>query len=188
MTRAEIGKLLAFVTAVYPNIDIRDGTVEAWYELLKDLEPKLALAAVKKVIAESEIPALPAVGKIRKAAITLQSGYRITAPEAWGMVARAIRQYGFYSEDEAMKELPSGVAQVVRLMGWRELCHSEKPDVARAQFMRMYETQENRTRELAGLPPGVKELVKDIGKALRLPDTSEHYKKEAKPKCITIKS
>ena len=178
MTQAEVGKLLAFITAVYPNIDIRDGTVEAWHELLRDLDYKVAVAAVKKVVAESEIPALPAVGKIRKAALDLQHGYSITAPDAWGMVLRAIRNHGFYGEVEAMAELPPDVAQVVRWMGWAEICHSEKVDVVRAQFMRMYETQEKRTREVAGLPPGVKELIKGIDETLRLPNASEHKKKK----------
>jgi len=104
MTRAEVGKLLAFITAVYPNIDIRDGTVEAWHELLKDLDYRIAAAAVKKVVAESEIPALPAVGKIRKAALDMQNGYCITAPEAWGMVLKAIRNHGFYGEAEGEGE------------------------------------------------------------------------------------
>jgi hypothetical protein len=181
MTQAEVGKLLAFITAVYPNIDIRDGTVEAWHELLRDLDYKVAAAAVKKVVAESEIPALPAVGKIRKAALDLQHGYSITAPEAWGMILRAVRNHGYYGEAEAMKELPPDVAQVVRWMGWREICHSDTPDVVRAQFMRMYETQEKRTRELAGLPPGVRDLVKGLGDAFALPtlpNSCEHKKKE----------
>ncbi len=170
MTQAEVGKLLAFITAVYPNIDIRDGTVEAWYEMLHDLDYKTAQAAVKKVIADSEIPALPAVGKIRKAALNLQNGYSITAPEAWGKALRAVRNHGYYGEAEAMKELPTDVAQVVRWMGWREICHSDAPDVVRAQFMRMYETQEKRLREIAGLPPGVRDLVKGLGNALALPN------------------
>jgi len=170
MTQAEVGKLLAFITAVYPNIDIRDGTVEAWHELLKDLDFKVALSATKKVVAESEIPALPAVGKIRKAALDLQNGYSITAPEAWGMVLRAVHNHGYYGEAEAMAELPPDVAQVVRWMGWREICHSDAPDVVRAQFMRMYETQEKRTREIAGLLPGVKDLIKGLGEALALPN------------------
>jgi hypothetical protein len=170
MTQAEVGKLLAFITAVYPNIDIRDGTVEAWHELLKDLDFKVALSATKKVVAESEIPALPAVGKICKAALDLQHGFSITAPEAWGMVLRAVHKHGFYGEAEAMKELPTDVAQVVRWMGWREICHSDAPDVVRAQFMRMYETQEKRLREIAGLPPGVRDLVKGLGNALALPN------------------
>lgn len=168
MNERDVGKCLAFVTAVYPNIDIRDGTVEAWHELLKDLPAELALAAVKKVVAESEVPALPAVGKIRKAALDLQYGYSLPAPEAWGIVLKTVQKHGIYGEEDALKELPENVAQVVRWMGWREICHSDNPDVLRAQFMRMYETQEKRQREIAGLTPVAKEIMNGLGDRLKL--------------------
>ena len=169
MTQAEVGKLLAFVTAVYPNIDIRDGTVDAWHDLLCDLDYKIALAAAKKVVAESDIPALPAVGKIRKAALDLQNGDNITAPEAWGMVVKAVKYYGYYNETKVMSELPPNVTQVVRWMGWQEICHSNNPDVIRAQFMRMYEIYCKREQEIKILPSTVKNLFKTISERKCIP-------------------
>jgi hypothetical protein len=179
MTPADVGRLLAFITAVYPNIDIRDGTVEAWYELLRDLDYKTAVAAVKKVIAESEIPAMPAVGRIRRAALELQGGCPVTAPEAWGMVLSAVRRHGLYGETEAVRRLPPDAARVVKWIGWREICHSRQPDAVRAQFMRMYEQQEKHTREIAILPPGVKELAEKLGETMKLPAVSKSTEKEA---------
>lgn len=170
MTLAEVGKLLAFITAVYPNIDIKHGTVEAWHELLGDLDYRLAIAATKKALAESEIPALPAVGKIRSTALELQNGPGITAPEAWGLVLGIVRRHGYYGEAEALQALPPDLSRIVSWMGWAEICYSEKVDVVRAQFMRMYEVQEKRTRELAGLPPAVKMFVKGLGDTLKLPE------------------
>lgn len=173
MTMAEVAKLLAFITAIYPNVDLKDGTVEAWFALLQDLNFEIARAAVKKVIAESEFPAIPPVGKIRRTALDFLNGYRLTAPEAWGLVLKAIKQHGYYGGAAALAGLPAGIAQVVQWMGWAEICHSEKPDVVRAQFMRMYEIQELRSRETAELPPGVKEMVKGLGQSLSLPARSD---------------
>ncbi len=124
----------------------------------------------KKSWPRAIIPALPAVGRIRNAALELQNGRGITAPEAWGLVLGIVRRHGYYGETEALQALPPDISRVVSWMGWAEICHSEKVDVVRAQFMRMYEVQEKRSRELAGLPPAVKMFVMGLGDTLKLPE------------------
>ena len=166
MNKAEVAKLLAFVTAVYPNINIKNGTVEAWHEMLKDLPFNVALAATKKVIGEQEIPCVPAIGKIRAAATQLTTPQLPTSGEAWGEVKEAIRKYGFYRELEAMENLSPPVKQVVKWMGWREICMSEEPDIVRAQFRKAYESQCSREKEMSQMPADVRQLISNVVKAL----------------------
>lgn len=158
MTRQEFVKIMAFVSAAVDK-PISRATVEAYYITLNDLPYDLTMAAMQKIIAVSEYPTIPTIGKIRTAAAEINEPNRITAPEAWGIASRAVQKYGRYNEAEAHKSMEPNVSAVVRMIGWDNLCQSENIDVIRAQFMRMYETQENKRRENTLLPPAVKEYI-----------------------------
>jgi hypothetical protein len=168
MTEDEFATLMRFMGAAI-NRPISGETAEAWFQMLCDIPYKLAKAAFMKVLAEHEFANLPPVGLIRRAALEIKAGPTITAAQGWGMVMRAIREYGHYREAQALDALPENVAQVVRWMGWGEICQSDSVDVIRAQFMRMYDTQVNRQKELAIMPPDVRELMGAVGGALEMP-------------------
>lgn len=170
MTKAEVAKLLAFITATYPNVDIRDGTVEAWHELLGDLPWEVALAATKKVLAEQEIPCLPAVGKIRQAAAQISLPWLLAPAEAWAMVSRTVSKYGFYRKEQALATLPQEVRQAVECVGWENLCHSEEPEIIRAQFLRVYEQYAVRARQEITTPPDVRSVIDRIAEQHGLPE------------------
>jgi len=55
------------------------------------------------------------------------------------------------------------VAEVVRWMGWQSICMSDKIDVVRGQFVKMYETHQKRESEQALLPPAVRDTIAQIG-------------------------
>lgn len=167
MTRQEFSKIMVFLSAVIDK-PISKATVEAYFEMLGDLQYNLAMAAVQKIVASDEYPVLPTIGKIRKAAAEIAQPNRLSAPEAWGYVMSAIHRYGYYRESEALASMPPEAAEVLRLMGWQELCHSDNIDVIRAQFMRMYETQATRRREADMLPPAVKEYLAETAGKLKL--------------------
>lgn len=169
MQIAEFQRVIAYVSAAIEK-RIKEATIEVYYDMLKDLDYELVMAAVKKVIASDEYPVLPTVGKIRKAAHDLCNMDKVSAPEAWGIVVKAIRKHGYVSEAEALASMPPEVAETVRFIGWRDLCLSEKPDVVRAQFMRMYEAHEKRKEELDMLPGDVRQLVGKLGDMFRLGD------------------
>lgn len=167
MTKPEFAKLMAFLTAVVDK-PIARPTMDAYFEMLHDLPYDLATAAVKKIVATEEYPVLPTVGKIRRAAADLSRGNELSAPEAWGLAIRAIHKYGYYRETEALASLPPGVAQVIRWMGWQELCLSENADVIRGQFLRMFETQQKRESEQALLPPDLREVIGALADNLKM--------------------
>jgi hypothetical protein len=167
VTRQEFSKIMAFLSAAIDK-PLSKATVEAYFEMLGDLQYNLAMAAVQKIIATDEYPVLPTIGKIRTAAAELTRPHKLTAPEAWGLVLSAIHQHGYYNPEKALESMPPDVGEVVRWMGWQELCHSDNVDVIRAQFMRMYDTQEGRRRETEMLPPVVKNYLAEVGQKLKL--------------------
>jgi hypothetical protein len=167
MTRAEFSKLMAFITAAVDKPVARP-TVDAYYEMLGDLPYDLAAVAVKKIIATDEYPTLPTIGKIRQAAAEISRGHILSAPEAWGMVLKAVHEYGYYREGEALAALPEQVAEVVRWMGFQTICMSEKISVDRGQFLRMYEIHQKREQEQALLPPAIKTLIADLAGGMKM--------------------
>jgi len=167
MTRIEFSKLMAFITAAIDKPVARP-TVDAYYEMLGDLPYNLAAAAVKKIIATDEYPTLPTIGKIRQAAAEISRGRILSAPEAWGLAIKAIHRYGYYREAEAMESLPEHVAEIVRWMGYQSICMTDKIDVVRGQFLKMYETQQRRESEQALLPPAVRDAIAQVEGGLKM--------------------
>lgn len=165
MDYKDFSKIMAFISAAIDR-DIKRATLDAYFSMLKDLPADLVMAAARKVIASDEYPTLPTVGKLRKAAQELCHIGKLSAPEAWGEALKAVRRHGYCGEAEAMKELPENIAAVVEMMGWQEICHSEKADVLRAQFMRMYDAVEVRKKEIELLPEDVRQLIGGIGKKM----------------------
>lgn len=167
MTKNEFAKLMAFVTAAVDKPVARP-TLEAYFDMLQDLPYELAAVAIKKIIATDEYPTLPTIGKIRQAAAEISRGHILSAPEAWGLVLKAVHEYGYYREGEALASLPEHVAEVVRWMGFQTICMSEKISVDRGQFLRMYEVHQKREQEQAVLPPAVRDVIKQLAGGMKM--------------------
>jgi len=167
MTSKEFTKLMGFVMAAVDKPVARP-TIDAYFEMLKDLSYDLAAAAVKKIIATDEYPTLPTIGKIRQAAAEISRGHILSASEAWGMVLKAVHEYGYYREAEAMESLPEHVAEIVRWMGYQSICMTDKIDVVRGQFLRMYETHQKREQEQAVLPAGLQDMMKQLAGGMKM--------------------
>ena len=166
MTRAETAKILAVLAASYPKFEVDDVKVQVWYEMLGDLEYSVVNIAIKKLIMQNTFP--PAIAEVRKAVTELMNPEQVTSSEAWGEVTRAIRNYGYYREEEALASMSPITAQLVRYMGWREICMSEDIGVIRGQFLRMYEQIATREQEKQLLSPTMQTEIKKIADKFNL--------------------
>jgi len=162
MTKGEVAKLLVVLAASYPKFEVDDVKVQVWHEMLGDLDYAVASMAVKKIIMQNTFP--PAIAEVRKAAAELTNPENLTSSEAWGEVTRAIRNYGYYREGEALASMSPTTAQVVRYMGWREICLSEEPEILRAHFLKMYDQVAAREQEKQLLSPTMQTEIKKLAK------------------------
>lgn len=162
MKKSEIVQLLAVVNTAFPNMQVSEAMVDLWFELLGDLDFNLAKIALKKLLLESPYP--PAIADIRKQAteILTPAEGRIEPAAAWGEVIRAVHNYGYYRPIEAMASLSPIAAQVVKYMGWQEICMSEEPSVIRGQFLKMYQQVQEREKKDAILPEKLKSEIAAI--------------------------
>jgi len=166
MTKGEVAKLLTVLAASYPKFEVDDLKVHVWHEMLGDLDYAVANIAIKKLIMQNTFP--PAIAEVRKAAAELTNPENLTSSEAWGEVTSAIRNYGYYREGEALASMSPTTAQVVRYMGWREICMSEDIGVIRGQFLRMYEQIATREQEKQLLPPSMQAEIKKLADKFNL--------------------
>ena len=168
MTKGEVAKLLAVLAASYPKFEVDDLKVQIWYEMLGDLDYSVASLAVKKLIMQNTFP--PTIADVRKRAAEIMTPPedQINASEAWGEVMRAIRHYGYYQEAEALASMSPRAAKVARLMGWQEICHSERPDVVRGQFLKMYETVANREKQDRLLPVAMRDEIQRLAENMSI--------------------
>lgn len=172
MKKSDVIKLLGMLSAVYPNMsEVNEVMVEIWFESLKDIDVNVALKAIKKNILESPYP--PTIADIRKRVVEVVTPKedKLDASEAWGEVLKAIKTYGYYRESEALESMSNITRKIVKYMGWQEICHSEKPDVVRGQFLKMFETISKREMESRLLPLDFKEEIN------RVSDNKERFKK-----------
>ena len=112
--------------------------------------------------------------------------------EAWKIASDAIRKYstntvpieGFKKEYkfvrfgepvkvepsgveyEAKRKVPPDVWEVMELMGYRDMCVSENPDVVRGQFMKIWKSRADREHEYKVVAPVVPQIVERVARNL----------------------
>jgi hypothetical protein len=170
MTRKEVGQLLALMTTAWPKFKAANEAehrqrIDVWAAMFADDDFSLCVAALKRLMVGSPFP--PSIHDLRKQIYEVQHPDTVDAATAWGLVADAIRWYGWYDAQGGMTSLPERVRKVVHAIGWRELCEG-KADINRAQFMRMYETVSKREQELQMLPASLKEDIKRLGDGMKV--------------------
>ena len=149
MVKSDVAKILAVIAAAYPRFEVNELTVQVWHEMLKDIEYSIAQLAIKKLILESTFP--PAIAEVRKAVVSITTPGVASGVEAWGEVTKAIKNYGFYRQEDALASMSETTAKVVRYIGWQDICMAEEAGVIRGQFLKMYEqlaSKENTTKLL----------------------------------------
>jgi len=130
--------------------------MEVYVRLLKDIPVGELEAVVVQLMADGGdfIPSISAIrNKWRELSHDISQP---TAPEAWETVMKEVRRIGSYGTPNFDCE---PVAATVRQMGWRDICLSEKPDVVRAQFERMYNQNVSRSDQRAKLLPEVRRAI-----------------------------
>ena len=160
MDRKEFAIFTSALKTYYPreNILPNEQAMQLWYEQLEDLPYKLAAATLKKWVATNKWS--PSIADIREQALSItESGTTRDWGEAWSCVLTAIAHYGAYQEDKALEILDETTRQVVKRMGFKNICYSENIAADRANFRNIYEQVEARRKQSAQLPPKLKALI-----------------------------
>lgn len=132
--------------------------LDVWQEDLADIPDDLLTTACRSHREQSQW--LPSIFEIRKAAVGLMrqaSPANQDASDAWEDVRRAIQRVGSYGLPEFDNPITT---EIVKRMGWREICLSESPtEVIRAQFERYYNEHAGRLERNAAQSPAVRQFI-----------------------------
>lgn len=140
MEIVEFATIAMALKAAYPSANIMpdDKSKNVWFTMLQDLDYGVCLNAVKELISLNKFA--PSISEIREKCINRTHNEIKDWGTAWGSVERAISRYGMYQPDEALNSLDLITRQIVKRMGFRNLCTSDNQVADRAHFSRMYES------------------------------------------------
>jgi len=148
MLKEEFTKGIFFLTTAY-NKDFSQDQVSVWYEFFKDEDYDVFRNAVKRIIPKKQF--MPSIAELKQEmALISNPQLQLKPDEEWENVRKAIRKYGFYRGDEAMKSLNPATASVVRMLGgWESICQSTDGDWLRKNFMDLFTTKTENYEEIA---------------------------------------
>lgn len=163
MTKQEFSLFAAALRTYYPKEKIlpNEQAMQLWYTQLQDIEYKLAVVILNKWVATNKWS--PTIADIREQTASVVKGISKDWGEAWQEVYNSIGKYGSYQEQAALDSFDDLTRQVVKRLGYRNICLSEDINVDRANFRMIYEQLEQRQKQDDQLPKKLKEMINQIG-------------------------
>ena len=135
-------------------------TVDVWYRLLQDLDYKDAADALGKHLSTSVYP--PTIADIRYGCVADDG---MNGEEAWSLVYKAICNSGYNSVEEFGKLPPIIQKSVGSPENFRELALMPTDtvnSVEKSHFLRTYEVEKKRKRELDTMPKEIRERLQSV--------------------------
>lgn len=137
MTEVESKRITTLLVAAYPLWKPSEATMQLYERLLSPLDAKLVEDAVLRIIRTPRDFAPPVGAIFHEAArlVLLGDESELTAEEAWGKVAAAVRSHGSYRQPKFANR---ALARTVAALNWDELCTNSNIEATRAHFFRLF--------------------------------------------------
>lgn len=176
MTDEQVDRLLTLLQAEYPHsfssLDDRMMALKRnlWLKEFAADDNKLVIAAVR-LFMKSGGAFAPTIGEIRQKMGMFTAEQELPEQTAWAMVSKACRNglYGYRQEfDKLPPEVQKAVGAPEQLKAWAEMDADTVGSVVASNFMRNYRAQQARERELAVLPPEMRQMLGGIAERVKL--------------------
>lgn len=182
MTKEEFKPVAKLLKAVYtdPRFLPDQYAYDTWFALLRDLPYELVVRAAKDYMQTSTFA--PTVADIRKRCARNLAPAPMQGVEAWGLVARALRN-GYYGAAEEYAKLPPLVREAVgspaQLQEWAAEDSTKVHTIEQSHFIRSYEAIVARHKEDAPLPESIAGAITSRRQAAELRDRKAKEAEEA---------
>ena len=152
MDKQQFATLAMGIKSAYPASKILEdkASMDFWYMALKDIPYEIAENAVMEHICTNVFP--PNIAEIRKLCMERCKPKILSFDEAWGVVQKAMADYGWYHPQEAFAIMDELTLSVVKNLGWSRLCQSENPTAERANFREAYMRKAAEAQNTNSLP------------------------------------
>jgi hypothetical protein len=175
MTPEGVTKLLLTMTRAYPNYHPSDmkATAAVWHSMLANYEDKEVAMALRAYIVSDTKGFPPAIGQIIDLIHVKPS--EMSELEAWGLVARAIRNGNYGAEEEYAKlpeEIQIALGSPNQIREWAQ-SDSDSLGVAQSNFLRSYRTTIERQRKADKMSPEIARLIRKTANHVEIPIKDE---------------
>lgn len=188
----DVGKLVAILSAAYPNWQANEYTAEVYYQDLADIDADLLFLAAKycRTSLTRDQRFAPSAGEIRAAAAEIKRKAQAipSALEAWDEVCTAhyrevSEERPFYRGGEKFTTDPDAhkwshklVEKVAFMMGWPVFPDPENESTDRAHFFKQYEAEVSRLSSDEIELPEVRRYIESHREALPIGDVVKQLK------------
>ena len=164
MTKNEFKVIVSLLKSNYTKFGIElKEQFEFWYAMFEEVDYQVAKLAVAKLCCENSYDH-PKIADLRKAVAEVLTSKEdlLTGAEAWGEVMQAVKKFGNYRADEALESMSLVTRDLVKRIGFREICFSEELGVVRGQFLKMFEQIKNRYTKEKLLPQSLQKKINQL--------------------------
>lgn len=142
----------------------RDAKIALWYDQFRDYEGDAVMAGARAYISTNTTGYPPKVGQLKELIYKLQNQDEMTELEAWGLVKSALRNSGYFAQDE-WEKLPPVIQKLVdphTLHEWAMMDSDEVNTVVASNFMRSYRMRAATIKDMQKLPGSMKEMISTL--------------------------
>jgi hypothetical protein len=144
MTEGDFLDVVEVMKSLYPQTNISDNKTVFmfWFSQIGHMEKQDALNCIGEWAIENSRFA-PSIGDFLKYHNKKNGPQMLDAMAAWGTVKKAVSNYGYDRQQQALESMDEITRSVVRDMGWYTICMSEMDDerIMFAQFRNTYEAR-----------------------------------------------
>ena len=188
MDRPDALKIMAVLRMTYPrfyqDVDKKDANyaVTVWENVFRNDDPRLVMAAVESFIESDEKGFPPVPGQIKAKMRLITERNELSEMEAWGIVAKALKNSGYGAKEEFDK-FPPIIRRIVgspaQLRDWGMMDSETVHSVLASNFQRSYRAIAAKEREFARLPSDIQELAARIAAAKSAPELPAELESDA---------
>ena len=163
VTKQEFATLVVAMQAMYgENFIGTEQALDVWYALLHDLDYQILSKALQQYMLTNKFK--PTVAELREIYAELVSPVISDWSEGWEKVSKAIGHYGMYQEEAAMESFDEVTKEVVKRLGFQNICLSENIVADRARFAEIYQAIQRRKRtevNVGSALPNIRKMVQN---------------------------
>ena len=164
LDRKDFAKAIEYLIAIYPETERQfnsQTTQGVWYDLLKDIDKRTLLLAIKTYASTEKFAPKPS--QIREMAIMTTRETRDWT-EGWDLVLRSVGRFGIYRESEALdwiRKQDETAAESIRRLGYKNLCLADDQMAVRANFRQAYNNQLSKNKFYDQLPDNTRFAIEE---------------------------
>lgn len=172
MNKKEFATFAMALKTYFPKENLLPNSVamDLWYMELQDLEYNVAQMALRKYVHINKFS--PTIAELREIAAEITTEKVEDWGEGWKELQHAIRKFGIYRTQEALESLNGVTKDVVKRLGFKELCMSENPVADRARFKDIYEQLAKRKKVESQMPANLLIEISKVTKKMELESKS----------------